>query len=278
LELHCLACGEEVLHLNKAAVLSQLASLSQQGRGLAKRAISSRRTRIYGSSAYLELALNLGNLGESDRARLLACGELPWGRLVNQLIRAIRWQRTVARAVGEHVLASQLIAHISQLRLEGRDARAEGNGGGGGKRVGERIANVRAVVEALATCGGGEEEGSCAALDFVGQLKEAVWRYKGKQAFLSKAFAASDELWSRLREDGAVVTDKQIVGAYNSCLKRLATAGDYMLTSEYLHQLQAAFGELTIDALALAATALLPRFWSAGHTKGSSGVDTFVQS
>lgn len=75
--------------------------------------------------------------------------------------------------------------------------------------MGERIANVRAVVEALATCGGGEEEGSCAALDFVGQLKEAVWRYKGKQAFLSKAFAASDELWSRLREDGAVVTDKQ---------------------------------------------------------------------
>lgn len=69
-----------------------------------------------------------------------------------------------------------------------------------------------------------------------------------------------------------------VVGAYNSCLKRLATAGDYMLTSEYLHQLQAAFGELTIDALALAATALLPRFWSAGHTKGSSGVDTFVQS
>lgn len=26
------------------------------------------RTRIYGSSPYLELALNLGNLGESDRA------------------------------------------------------------------------------------------------------------------------------------------------------------------------------------------------------------------
>lgn len=64
------------------------------------------------------------------------------------------------------------------------------------------------------------------------------------------------------------------MGAYNSCLKRLAAAGDYMLTSEYLHRLW----RLTIDALALAATALLPRFWSAGRTKGSSGVDTFVQS
>lgn len=51
----------------------------------------------------------------SRLASQLECGELPWGRLVNQLIRAIRWQRTVARAVGENVLASQLTAHISQL-------------------------------------------------------------------------------------------------------------------------------------------------------------------
>ena len=55
-------------------------------------------------------------------------------------------------------------------------------------------------------------------------------------------------------------------------------AGDYMLTAASAQRLRAAFGELTVDAFASGATALLTRFWSAEAVAGAEGIDAFQQS
>ncbi len=72
--------GEGVPHVNKAAVLSQLASLSLQASetdraaGYLHEALTMRR-QIYGhgGACHVEMALNLNKLGECERAR----GDLP---------------------------------------------------------------------------------------------------------------------------------------------------------------------------------------------------------
>ena len=75
LELHKKAYGEGVPHVNKAAVLSQLASLSLQASetdraaGYLHEALTMRR-QIYGhgGACHVEMALNLNKLGECERA------------------------------------------------------------------------------------------------------------------------------------------------------------------------------------------------------------------
>ena len=51
-----------------------------------------------------------------------------------------------------------------------------------------------------------------------------------------------------------------------------------MLGADGLQRLQGAFGELSVDAFASGATALLPRFWSGEAVEGAEAVDAFAQS
>uniref|UniRef100_A0A7S3F504 Uncharacterized protein n=1 Tax=Haptolina ericina TaxID=156174 RepID=A0A7S3F504_9EUKA len=74
------------------------------------------------------------------------------------------------------------------------------------------------------------------------------------------------------------LTDAQTDGAYQQRLDGLAAAGDYMLSGEAMRRLQVAFGELTVDAFASGATALLPRFWSREVVAGAERTDAFAQS
>jgi len=76
LEMQSRAYGEETPHVNKAAVLSQLASLSLQAGDPVRaaeclgQALAMRR-KIHGNdeASHIEVALNLGKLGECHRAR-----------------------------------------------------------------------------------------------------------------------------------------------------------------------------------------------------------------
>ena len=80
---------------------------------------------------------------------------------------------------------------------------------------------------------------------------------------------------SRIRSQ---LTDAQTDAQYNTRVTHLAASGDYMLTSEAMRRLQQHFGELTVDAFASGATALLPRFWSRDAVPGAEAVDAFAQS
>ena len=51
-----------------------------------------------------------------------------------------------------------------------------------------------------------------------------------------------------------------------------------MLTAASAQRLRTTFGELTVDAFASGATALLARFWSAEAVAGAEGIDAFKQS
>ena len=61
-------------------------------------------------------------------------------------------------------------------------------------------------------------------------------------------------------------------------VRGLAATGDYMLTAASAQRLRSTFGELTVDAFASGATALLSRFWSAEAVAGAEGTDAFKQS
>ena len=117
-----------------------------------------------------------------------------------------------------------------------------------------------------------------AALAFVTELREAAAALGTGGGFVSRAFAACDGLRSRLRDEGTALTDAQSEGAYQSRVTHLAAAGDYMLGADGLQRLQAAFGELSVDAFASGATALFPRFWSGEAVEGAEAVDAFAQS
>ena len=68
-----------------------------------------------------------------------------------------------------------------------------------------------------------------------------------------------------------VLTDSRVRPVYAH------RSGDYMLSDEAMRRLQASFGELSVDAFASGATALLPRFWSREAVDGAEGVDAFAQ-
>ena len=94
---------------------------------------------------------------------------------------------------------------------------------------------------------------------------------------MARAFAACDLLRSQLRDSGLALTDAQTQAQYDTRVTHLAQAGDYMLAEEAMRRLEAAFGELTVDAFASGATALLKRFWSVKAVDGAEGVDAFAQ-
>ena len=82
---------------------------------------------------------------------------------------------------------------------------------------------------------------------------------------------------ARLRDEGTSLTDVQTEAGYQARVTHLAAAGDYMLSDEAMERMQSSFGELTIDAFASGATALLPRFWSGEAVAGAEAVDAFAQ-
>lgn len=61
-------------------------------------------------------------------------------------------------------------------------------------------------------------------------------------------------------------------------MSRLAAAGDYRVDYSILAKAQTAFGVwCTVDAFASAATAMLPRYWTAEHDASANGEDAFAQ-
>ena len=61
-------------------------------------------------------------------------------------------------------------------------------------------------------------------------------------------------------------------------MSRLAAAGDYRVEYSILAKAQATFGvSCTVDAFASAATAMLPRYWTAEHDAAANGEDAFAQ-
>ena len=61
-------------------------------------------------------------------------------------------------------------------------------------------------------------------------------------------------------------------------MSRLAAAGDYRVEYSILAKAQATFGvSCTVDAFASAATAMLPRYWTAEHEASANGEDAFAQ-
>ena len=61
-------------------------------------------------------------------------------------------------------------------------------------------------------------------------------------------------------------------------MSRLAAAGDYRVEYSILAKAQATFGvSCTVDAFASAATAMLPRYWTAEHDASANGEDAFAQ-
>ena len=117
-----------------------------------------------------------------------------------------------------------------------------------------------------------------AALAFVVEIRGAADELGPSKSFLARGFAACDLLRARLREEGTALTDVQTADAYQTRVTHLAAAGDYMLSSEAMRRLQTSFGELSVDAFASGATALLPRFWSGEAVDGAEAVDAFAQS
>jgi len=116
-----------------------------------------------------------------------------------------------------------------------------------------------------------------ACREFASEVRGAAAAFGTSKSFVTRGFAACDALRSALRAEGTNVTDMQEKGAYQARAKQL-DAGDYMLSDEALRRLQAAFGELTVDAFASGATALLPRFWSREAVDGAERVDAFAQA
>ena len=117
-----------------------------------------------------------------------------------------------------------------------------------------------------------------ACLEFVTVLREAAERHGATRDFERQGFGACDALRARLRDEGFDLTDRQTEDAYLARVRGLAATGDYMLTAASAQRLRSTFGELTVDAFASGATALLSRFWSAEAVAGAEGTDAFKQS
>ena len=163
------------------------------------------------------------------------------------------------------------------------------NGDAAGQRQLDRILSacddLAAVPEALA--GPPEEESPAHEGDgglrevgfgFISVLRGAASELGASKGFVARAFEACDTLRSKLRDEGTALTDVQTEGAYRTRVTHLAAAGDYMLGAEAMQRLQVAFGELSVDAFASGATALLPRFWSGQAVDGAEAVDAFAQN
>ena len=112
-----------------------------------------------------------------------------------------------------------------------------------------------------------------ACLEFVTVLRAAAARHGAGRDFVCGGFGACDALRARLRDEGIDLTDRQTEDAYLARVRGLAATGDYMLTAASAQRLRTTFGELTVDAFASGATALLARFWSAEAVAGAEGTD-----